>query len=766
MALMDGNGKLIIEGAVDPKFLRDLENAAEGLAKTREEAEKVGRVRTGSSFDDLRSQISAAGDRAGRFAGELRDVATSAGGTIAVAAGLTAGFLALASAGERNARALGGLGGNFDLVARATNNTVDALAAYRAQQTLVNSGLRVSGEELAAVARHAREHRDITKSSEEAVQEFTEALRNGESEGLRKYGIAVEQGATRAQTFESALRQMREAAEGTEPAARTLGESLTVIQNGAGEAATGFAAMAASGLGLNNVVSNLANDIAQLGRDLGELNQHRATAARDAQQIRERESLLADYRRNVRDVAEVARGMGLSPDLLPQANISALSHDQLVAATGTLASIRAEIDPMRRTSALDIRLAPGAADTSVTPQSALGPNLATGSGLNAAMNATDALRRARSAGQAANDDARQVLETRLRTLQGEIREGIEAVRSPGPRDRAAAPAAAPAPPTRAGGNSSAANDTARLTPEEQRALAAGASPFGGALAGAIDTAAAPFGGDLDAMRRAQEQDASLAVAAAAQSDQRAAAGRARAQPGIDRMASEQERDKQRSEDFREQEIHQRAILDRENSYLEERLRVQESFSEQWERLHRRQANATTASVEVAQSAVTSFGKAFGQHVQLLLTGQETAGEAAVNMATEVVNAVGQEAIVKGAMELAEGAAAAAGVYTAPLAPGHFAAAAAFGAVGVAALGAGAALGAAKGGASAPSAAATPTLPPATQSEAAPSGGSLTIVYGAGVLGSPRELARHVRDVLTEGAQGGVRLPSTIMERAA
>lgn len=765
MALTDGAGKIILEGSVDPKFIRDLEAVAEGLAHAREEGEKVGRVRAGSGFEDLRQHLAGAGERARGFAAELRDVATAAAGTVAVAAGLTAGFLALASAGDRNVRALNGLGGSFDAVARSTNNSVDALSAYRAQQTLVNSGLRISGEELATVARHAREHRDVTKSAEEALQEFTEALRNGESEGLRKYGIAVEQGATRAQTFESALRQMREAAEGANPAAQTLGESLTTIQTGAGEAATGLAAMAAQGLGLDNVVSNLARDIADLGRNLTELAARRQTVLRDANASRERQAMAEDYRRNFADVADVARAQGLQ-DLLPQANVSGLSDEQFRAAAATLASIRAETDRLRRTSARDVRLAPGAADTSITPQSATGPNLATGAGLNAADNAIAALRAARAGGAPANDDARQLLETRLRALQGEIREGLEAGRAQGPRDRAAAPAATAAPAAARGGGAAAANDNAaRMTPEEQRRLAAGLSPLGGALAGAIDTAAAPFDGDVEALRRAQEQERALTAAQNQRAETAAAAGRARTQPLIDRVGTEQERDKQRSEDFRAQEIHQRAIIERENAYLEERLRVQESFSEQWERVHRRQANATTASVEIANTAVTKFGQAFGQHVNLILSGQESVGEGVLNMVSDVVTALGQEAIVKAAMETAEGVAAAAGVYTAPLAPGHFAAAAAFAAVGAAALGAGALIGAARGG-SASATPAAPALPPPTQADAAASQGqSITIVYGAGILGSPRDLARHVRDVLVEGEQGGVRLPARVMEAA-
>jgi hypothetical protein len=218
----------------------------------------------------------------------------------------------------------------------------------------------------------------------------------------------------------------------------------------------------------------------------------------------------------------------------------------------------------------------------------------------------------------------------------------------------------------------------------------------------------------------------------------------------------------------EREHSQGAAMERERAQTEERLRVQESFTEQWERLHRRQASATTAMVDVANGAITTFGQALGKHVNLVLTGQESIGEGALNMMGEVVTAIGQEAIVKSAMELAEGIAAAAGVFTAPLAPGHFAAAGAFAAVGVAAIGAGALVTAARGGGGGASTPATPALPPPTQQEAAASEGgrNITIVYGSGILGSPRELARHIRDVVEEGAQGGIMLPARVVERAA
>ena len=63
---------------------------------------------------------------------------------------------------------------------------------------------------------------------------------------------------------------------------------------------------------------------------------------------------------------------------------------------------------------------------------------------------------------------------------------------------------------------------------------------------------------------------------------------------------------------------------------------------------------------------------------------------------------------------------------------------------------------------------SPALPPPTQADAAAAGAgqNITIVYGSGILGSPRELARHIRDTMEEGAQGGIVLPARVVERAA
>lgn len=761
--------RIIIEGSVDPAFQRQVAALADELRRTHVAADGIGA--TGSSWEQFRAQLSESSSRASRFAAGMGEVTAGIAGGAAAAVAAGVAFGRLAAQGDLNARAAAGIAGGYDSISRATNGTVTALAAYRAQQTLVNSGLRVTGDELAAVARHAREHRDVTQSAEEAVQELTEALREGEEGGLRKYGIAVQQGATRAQTFESALRQMREAAQGTDPALRTASESMDAMSSGASDAVTALASLAAQGLGLNNVVTNLSTDIRRLGDDLTELAARRANAERDASEERERARLMEDVRQNRANVAQVLREQGMSTDLLPDAGLSLnrLNRQQLTEVAGTIASIRAEVDGLRATNERDVLAGFARERNTATGILSAGnvENVATGLGANDAERAVDALRAARrGADPNAAADRRQVLETRLRFLTGQITELLNPETQ---RDRAGQPPAPEAAPT----TPAAANDNARPRRATIEELMGRAFERSGPAAGQP----APFAGEMDPEQLAAVAEKEIATRQAiAEATNRVSpldALRARSRTGRAdaRTASEAALADLRDPAAQAELAQQRALesqVERERAQTEERLRVQESFTEQWERLHRRQASATTAMVDVANGAITTFGQALGKHINLVISGQESIGEGALNMMGEVVTAIGQEAIVKSAMELAEGIAAAAGVLTAPLAPGHFAASAAFAAVGVAALGAGALVSAARGGGGGASTPATPALPPPTQQDAAAAEGgrNITIVYGSGILGSPRELARHIRDTMEEGEQAGVRLPARVVERAA
>ncbi|HOQ61814.1 MAG TPA: hypothetical protein PKZ08_14405, partial [Vicinamibacterales bacterium] len=211
-------------------------------------------------------------------------------------------------------------------------------------------------------------------------------------------------------------------------------------------------------------------------------------------------------------------------------------------------------------------------------------------------------------------------------------------------------------------------------------------------------------------------------------------------------------------------------LDRERAHLAQRYEMQRSYVDRMEELHSTEADGTRALAEGVSSAFDGMGQAIAKHAQGLLDGKESVGEALQGMLSDTLASLAQQAVVKGAMETAEGIAALAGIVTAPLAPGHFAAAGAY--FGVAAL---AGLGAA---ATAPSSGSAASSSPAAAREPAArvSGSRGTSSEGGAVVynvnfggpmygtGGVRQAARQMVGAINRGAiQGGVQLlPGTLL----
>lgn len=133
------------------------------------------------------------------------------------------------------------------------------------------------------------------------------------------------------------------------------------------------------------------------------------------------------------------------------------------------------------------------------------------------------------------------------------------------------------------------------------------------------------------------------------------------------------------------------IAAQEDRALRERLAAHETYTGRLAELNNERVRGAQRAAEFTNGAFESMGKAIGTHVQALIDGRESVGVALQGMLSDTLIAVGKEAVIQGGMEIAKGVAALAGVVTAPLAPGHFAAGAAFLAVGAAAGVAGAAL---------------------------------------------------------------------------
>ena len=133
------------------------------------------------------------------------------------------------------------------------------------------------------------------------------------------------------------------------------------------------------------------------------------------------------------------------------------------------------------------------------------------------------------------------------------------------------------------------------------------------------------------------------------------------------------------------------IAEMEDANLRRRLEAHERFTGRLAELNDERVHGAQRAAEFTNQAFESMGKAIGTHVQALVDGRESVGVALQGMLSDTLISVGKEAVIQGGMEIAKGFAALAGVVTAPLAPGHFAAGAAFMAVGAAAGVAGAAL---------------------------------------------------------------------------
>lgn len=218
--------------------------------------------------------------------------------------------------------------------------------------------------------------------------------------------------------------------------------------------------------------------------------------------------------------------------------------------------------------------------------------------------------------------------------------------------------------------------------------------------------------------------------------------------------------------FAIEEMRRAHTIERERDHLRQRYELNRDYTDRMEELHGSQFNSALALSEGVTGAFNSMGDAVANHIVLLAQDKEGFADAAQSIASETLASVSKQAVVKGAFEFAEGAAALAGVVTAPLAPGHFIAGAAY--MGVAAA---AGVGAA---ALAPSKPSVPSAAPRAESLDRPLGlggsaandnsRSAGTVYNINFnsqlygLGGAREAARTVvRTINRGGLQGGVQL---------
>lgn len=314
------------------------DKATAALSRNRSEIEKT--IEAMRRADGLRGGFwDDNGDRINRFAQGMAGATAAVMGTAAAALAVGAGFVHAAEQGEQNQRAMDALGGAYALVRDATNDTVDAQSAFAARLTLTNSGLRISGQELATVARYARDHRQATETADQALQRLTQSLREGEQGGLRQFGISVSQNATRAMTFESALRQMARAnAEGS-PVARTFSEDVTRMGSAVVDAGGALASFIGRATGLQGILSSIADRFRQIANDARELTQTTEDQEQQRRSQGQRTTAMQAFGAAQGELGRALDAAGLSRDLMRGLNPGGLTPAQQTALAQRLSAI-------------------------------------------------------------------------------------------------------------------------------------------------------------------------------------------------------------------------------------------------------------------------------------------------------------------------------------------------------------------------------------------------------------------------------------------
>lgn len=224
--------------------------------------------------------------------------------------------------------------------------------------------------------------------------------------------------------------------------------------------------------------------------------------------------------------------------------------------------------------------------------------------------------------------------------------------------------------------------------ETEKQVAHNASPAGASGPTAAQRAQAALASQAAARAMVEQMDADRIERGAA-----AAEAAANDNAMLDRLMSGESVDPGKiAEQQRLDELaNTQALAATEKDILNASLAAHETYAGRLAELNQERVHGAQRAAEFTNSAFESMGKAIGTHVQALIDGKESVGQALQGMLSDTLISVGKEAVIQGGMEMAKGVAALAGVVTAPLAPGHFAAGAAFLAVGAAAGVAGAAL---------------------------------------------------------------------------
>ena len=240
---------------IELKVTADTQQASSNLARFSSEVDKAAAAQNKMStrvWKTLTTDITKLGEDSNTALGKVRalggGVLRVTGAVVGVTAAVGAAAYKIAefaAAAEQQEMAITRLGPAYEAVRAATAGVVTAQDALKAQQTLVQAGLRVSSEQLATITRAAREYSRATGTElTQSLEQLTDALRTGSGEGLGRFGVSLQQGVTGARAFGSALEQLTTQQQNTAVSARTMSEDLAKLPEGLTE--IGRAALAAA----------------------------------------------------------------------------------------------------------------------------------------------------------------------------------------------------------------------------------------------------------------------------------------------------------------------------------------------------------------------------------------------------------------------------------------------------------------------------------------------------------------------------------------
>lgn len=177
-----------------------------------------------------------------------------------------------AAGSERHQMALQQLGAAYGVVQQATNGVVSAEQAAAVQQRALQSGLRLSAQELAAVTARARDFARSTGTDiNQALEQLTDQLINP-GEELSKFGIRLQQGMEAGDQLREALRQLSEQAGQTGVAQASLSESMEMATRAQREATDALAGFIAQRLELADFFTQFSGWLTQATTDANSFN--------------------------------------------------------------------------------------------------------------------------------------------------------------------------------------------------------------------------------------------------------------------------------------------------------------------------------------------------------------------------------------------------------------------------------------------------------------------------------------------------------------